>query len=48
VMEFEDVPPDLEAGLGKLRAVQRALEDALVPIMTGLVQRTGWIKAPGR
>jgi hypothetical protein len=28
-----------------LRATQRALEDALVPIMTGLVQMTGWMDA---
>jgi hypothetical protein len=28
-----------------LRAVQRGIEDALVPIMTGLVQVTGWMDA---
>ena len=46
VMEFEEAPPDIETGLARLRAVQHALEDALVPIMTGLVQLTGWIRAP--
>ena len=46
VMEFEEAPPGIEAGLARLRAVQHALEDALVPIMTGLVQLTGWIRAP--
>jgi GMP synthase-like glutamine amidotransferase len=46
VMEFEDTPPNVAAGLDKLRAMQRALEDALVPIMTGLTQLTGWIKPP--
>lgn len=46
VMEFEEAPPDIEAGLAKLRAAQRGIEDALVPIMTGLVQLTGWIKPP--
>lgn len=46
VMEFEEAPQDIEVGLAQLRAAQRSLEDALVPIMTGLVQLTGWIKAP--
>jgi GMP synthase-like glutamine amidotransferase len=46
VMEFDETPPNVEAGLEKLRAVQRALEDALVPIMTGLTQLTGWVKPP--
>jgi GMP synthase-like glutamine amidotransferase len=44
IMEFEEGPPNVEAGLAQLRAAQRAIEDALVPIMTGLVQRTGWIE----
>ncbi len=43
VMEFEEAPPGVEAGLAALRAAQRALEDALVPIMTGLVQALGWM-----
>ena len=43
VMEFEEAPPQIEEGLAKLRAAQRALEDALVPIMTGLVRATGWM-----
>jgi GMP synthase-like glutamine amidotransferase len=38
VMEFEESPPDIDAGLAALRVAQRAIEDALVPIMTGLVQ----------
>ena len=46
VMEFEEAPPGIEAGLARLRAAQRALEDALVPIMTGLVQITGWMRSP--
>lgn len=46
IMEFEEVPADIEAGLVKLRGVQRALENALVPIMTGLVQLTAWMRAP--
>lgn len=46
IMEFEDAPAQVGAQLERLRAVQRALEDALVPIMTGVIQRTGWMKAP--
>lgn len=44
-MEFEELPPELGAGLARLRAVQHGIEDALVPIMTGLVQATGWMDA---
>ena len=43
VMEFDESAPDLERGLAALRAGQRDLEDALVPIMTGLVRLTGWM-----
>jgi GMP synthase-like glutamine amidotransferase len=46
VMEFEESAPDIDVGLGKLRAVARDVEDALVPIMTGLVQATRWMDAP--
>jgi GMP synthase-like glutamine amidotransferase len=43
VMEFEEGPAKIEPALGELRTAQRALEDALVPIMTGLVAATGWM-----
>lgn len=43
IMEFEEAPGEVATGLAQLRTVQRALEDALVPLMTGLVQLTGWI-----
>ena len=46
VMEFEEAPEGLEAGLAALRSVQRSIEDSLVPIMTGVVGLTGWIRAP--
>lgn len=46
VMEFEESPEALEAGLERLRAARGPLEDALVPLMTGLVQATGWMDAP--
>jgi hypothetical protein len=45
IMEFEESPPDAADKLDALRQAQRAIEDALVPIMTGLVQLTGWIDA---
>jgi GMP synthase-like glutamine amidotransferase len=44
IMEFEESPADAGLELDKLRKAQRALEDALVPIMTGLVQLTGWME----
>ena len=47
VMEFEETPAEVAPALERLRAVQRALEDALVPIMTGLVQLTGWTHSLG-
>jgi len=47
IMEFEECPDGIEAGLAALRASQRALEDALVPLMTGLVRATGWMDPAG-
>ena len=41
IMEFEENPADTGPALERLRALKRELEDALVPIMTGLVQLTG-------
>ena len=46
IMEFEEVAPDAVANLGQLRELQTALEDALVPIMTGLVQCTSLMSSP--
>ena len=43
-MEFDEAPADLADGLDALRAAQRAIADALVPIMTGLVQVTGLMR----
>ncbi len=46
IMEFEEAPAEVAGPLGQLRAVQRGLEDALVPIMTGVIRLTGWMKTP--
>lgn len=43
IMEFEEAPAEPAAALIQLRGVQRRIEDALVPIMTGLVQCTRWM-----
>lgn len=43
VMEFDDVPDDVASLLPRTREVASSIEDALVPIMTGLVQATGWM-----
>ncbi len=46
VMEFEEGPPEVRPALDALRAAQRSIEDALVPIMAGTIHMTGWMKAP--
>lgn len=43
IMEFEEGPAEVAAGLARLRAAQRSIEDALVPIMTGVVRRMEWM-----
>jgi GMP synthase-like glutamine amidotransferase len=43
VMEFEEAPGGVEAGLAALRAAQRSLEDALVPLMAGVVRVMRWM-----
>ena len=48
IMEFDESPADAGPVLDRLRLSQRAMEDALVPIMTGLVQRAGWMQDPPR
>lgn len=44
VMEFEESPQPVEPCLAQLRAVQRSIEDALVPLMTGVVHLMGWMR----
>ncbi len=41
VMEFDESPPDPGPRLVELRTLQRSIEDALVPIMTGVVKVLG-------
>ena len=43
VMEFEESAEDIGRNLEYLRRDQKAIEDALVPIMTGIVQKAGWM-----
>lgn len=45
VMEFEEAPSDTADGLAKLTALGTAIDDALVPIMAGLIAATGWMSA---
>ena len=46
VMEFDEGPAEPGPALARLRAAHRSIEDALVRIMTGLAQVTGWVRAP--
>ena len=46
IMEFEEVPENAAEQLESLRAVQRTIEDELVPIMTGIVQCTSLMSSP--
>lgn len=43
LMESDDVPENPAPGLDRLLEVGRAIEDALVPIMAGLIHITGWM-----
>ena len=45
VMEFDDAPANSGELLPSLQSQAGAIEDALVPIMTGLVQLAGWMEA---
>ena len=44
IMEFEETPEDPAPQLDALRGAKTDIEDALVPIMTGIVQLMGWMK----
>jgi len=45
VMEFEENPPNTGAMLDKMGQIQHDIEDALVPIMTGIIQLTELMKS---
>jgi len=45
VMEFEENPPNAGAMLNNMGQIQSAVEDALVPIMTGIIQLTELMKS---
>jgi len=44
IMEFDESPGDAGPELQKLRTAQASIEDALVPIMTGIVRLAGWMQ----
>jgi hypothetical protein len=44
IMEFEEGPDDPVPSLEKMRMMVVEVEDALVPVMTGLIQVTGLMK----
>jgi len=44
LMEFDDAPEDFTARLEAVRAAQLEVADALVPIMTGVIQITGLMR----
>ena len=48
IMEFDESPGDAGPELQKLRAAQASIEDALVPIMTGVVQLARWMQPEAR
>ena len=43
IMEFDEAPDECGAKLDQMRALKTEIEDALVPLMTGLIQATGWM-----
>ncbi|MDQ7018686.1 MAG: hypothetical protein Q9M33_05925 [Robiginitomaculum sp.] len=45
IMEFEEGPVgDTKEAFANLRRMKTEIEDALVPIMTGIIQMTGWMQ----
>jgi GMP synthase-like glutamine amidotransferase len=44
IMEFEEAPDAPAADLQRLQLMAREIEDALVPIMTGIVRITDWMR----
>lgn len=48
IMEFEEAPEDPAPDLQRLQMMMRELEDQLVPIMTGIIKITGWMRPKRR
>ncbi|PHS25627.1 MAG: hypothetical protein COA84_07270 [Robiginitomaculum sp.] len=45
IMEFEEGPVgDTKEAFANFRGMKTQIEDALVPIMTGIIQMTGWMR----
>lgn len=44
IMEFEEAPAEPAATLATARALARTIETQLISIITGLIQRTGWMR----
>lgn len=45
VMEHEDCPDGIQAQLRQIGDAKTAIEDALVPLMTGIIQLTDWMES---
>ena len=48
IMEFDEAPEDPAPDLQRLQLMMRELEDQLVPIMTGIIKITGWMRPKRR
>ncbi|NNJ64542.1 MAG: hypothetical protein HKP16_03180, partial [Xanthomonadales bacterium] len=48
IMEFAEAPEDPAERLRRLQGMMREIEDALVPIMTGIIRVTGWMRQKHR
>ncbi|MGD2128533.1 MAG: gamma-glutamyl-gamma-aminobutyrate hydrolase family protein [Lysobacterales bacterium] len=48
IMEFEECPPDPAADLRRMQGMMREIEDALVPLMTGIIAVTGLMRTRRR
>jgi hypothetical protein len=45
IMESDEAPPDADKILPGLASIAVEIEDALVPIMTGVIELTGWMRS---
>ena len=48
IMEFEEAPAEPAANLQRLQLMAREIEDALVPLMTGIIRITGLMQTKHR